>query len=229
VAKIETFGAFITVPDFRKNGLLHISQVSNQRIEADDLPHILEVGQHVYVKVTMVDASAGRYSLSMKLCSQSDGRDLDPTHAESEADRKGGRGPGDETRRDSMAALQVPEYGGKQLGTGDYALLPDEDGIPLGGPPQGPGGQYNLVVPGTGRPPPPPPPEAGGVADERVQLQMELTARLLARGAAKQRRREEKRAKKDKNKEKKRAKKEAKAEKRSLKKSHKHKKARRER
>ena len=36
----------------------------------------------MYVKVTSIDADAGRYSLSMKLCSQSDGRDLDPTHVE---------------------------------------------------------------------------------------------------------------------------------------------------
>ena len=40
----------------------------------------------MYVKVTSIDADAGRYSLSMKLCSQSDGRDLDPTHVEARRD-----------------------------------------------------------------------------------------------------------------------------------------------
>jgi len=45
------------------------------------------------------------------------------------------------------------------------------------------GGTYNLVVPGTGRAPPPPPPEAGGEMDPRAQLQLEITARLLAKGA----------------------------------------------
>jgi hypothetical protein len=72
------------------------------------LPGIFSL--QVYVKVTMVDSAAGRYSLSMNLCSQSDGRDLDPTHVESEADRRGGKGGGDEPRRDLSAALQVRNF-----------------------------------------------------------------------------------------------------------------------
>jgi len=237
VAKLNSFGAFISLPGFRKNGLLHISQISNSRVDAEDLPHILEVGQEVFVKVTAVDVAAGRYSLSMKLCSQSDGRDLDPTHveAQSDADRKGSGGGGGrmdgEPRRDSMAALQVPEYGGKQLGTGEYALLPDEDPVGAHGErePQPPpeNGKYNLVVPSTGRAPPPPPPGTAGGTDARAELQLELTARLLAKGRAKEQRRKEKREQKKEKKEKrKREKREKKRkkEKGERKSHHKHKK-----
>jgi len=39
VEKLESFGAFISLPGLRKNGLLHISQLSNQRIEVRS-PHI---------------------------------------------------------------------------------------------------------------------------------------------------------------------------------------------
>jgi len=212
VEKLESFGAFISLPGLRKNGLLHISQLSNQRIEASDLPDILEVGQDVYVKVTSIDADAGRYSLSMKLCSQSDGRDLDPTHVEalSDADRRGGGGgkgggKGDEPKRDSRAAMEVPEYGGRQLGTGEYDLVPEEDDERPGLQPAA-GGTYQLTVPGTGAVPPAPDAEA----EARAQLQLQLTARLLAKGAAKQKRREEKKARKERKKERKREKKGAK-------------------
>jgi len=33
VEKLNTFGAFCSLPGFRKNGLLHISQISNSRCE----------------------------------------------------------------------------------------------------------------------------------------------------------------------------------------------------
>ena len=94
-------------------------------MEAADLPDILSVGQDVFVKVIGIDEENGRISLSYKLVSQSDGRDLDPTHAEAanETDRRkkplsaaGGK--------ESMASLMVAEYGGKQLGTSDgYELV----------------------------------------------------------------------------------------------------------
>ena len=51
VMKVESFGAFISLSGFKKQGLLHISQISNQRIEAEDIPSIISVGEDIFVKV----------------------------------------------------------------------------------------------------------------------------------------------------------------------------------
>jgi predicted RNA-binding protein with RPS1 domain len=51
VRKLESFGAFCSLEGFRKQGLLHLSQLSAHRVEAADLPDILSVGQDVFVKV----------------------------------------------------------------------------------------------------------------------------------------------------------------------------------
>ena len=126
VARLTDFGAFCTLPGSRRDGLLHISQLANSRVEAADLPHILEVGEEIFVKVISVDERSGKLAFSRKLASQSDGRDLDPSHVEAAAEgerRGGGGGKGSATasarERDSqMAAMNVPEYGGKQRGSG---------------------------------------------------------------------------------------------------------------
>ncbi len=62
VARIVDFGAFVTVLP-GKDGLVHISQISNQRIE--DVSKVLSVGQIVRVKVLEIDRQ-GRIRLSMK-------------------------------------------------------------------------------------------------------------------------------------------------------------------
>lgn len=62
VARIVDFGAFVTVLP-GKDGLVHISQISNQRIE--DVSKVLSVGQVVRVKVLEIDRQ-GRIRLSMK-------------------------------------------------------------------------------------------------------------------------------------------------------------------
>jgi len=62
VARIVDFGAFVTVLP-GKDGLVHISQISNQRIE--DVSKVLTVGQIVQVKVLEIDRQ-GRIRLSMK-------------------------------------------------------------------------------------------------------------------------------------------------------------------
>ena len=38
VRKLESFGAFCSLEGFRKQGLLHLSQLSAHRVEAADLP-----------------------------------------------------------------------------------------------------------------------------------------------------------------------------------------------
>ncbi|MBS0289319.1 MAG: polyribonucleotide nucleotidyltransferase [Proteobacteria bacterium] len=62
VARIVDFGAFVTVLP-GKDGLVHISQISSQRIS--DINQVLQVGQVVKVKVLEIDRQ-GRIRLSMK-------------------------------------------------------------------------------------------------------------------------------------------------------------------
>ena len=51
VASIKDYGVFVEMEGRRRHGLVHISQVSGSRIEAEDLPTIVEVGEAVWVKV----------------------------------------------------------------------------------------------------------------------------------------------------------------------------------
>ncbi|MBU2824177.1 S1 RNA-binding domain-containing protein, partial [Acidithiobacillus ferrooxidans] len=62
VAKIMDFGAFVTILPGR-DGLLHISQISNERVS--DVHDHLKEGQAVRVKVLEVDRQ-GKIKLSMK-------------------------------------------------------------------------------------------------------------------------------------------------------------------
>jgi len=62
VERIVDFGAFINILP-GKDGLLHISQISSERVEK--VTDYLEEGQTVKVKVLDVDAR-GRIKLSMK-------------------------------------------------------------------------------------------------------------------------------------------------------------------
>ena len=219
VAKLEGFGAFCRLEGMRKQGLLHISQVANSRVEAEDLPEILAVGQEVFVKVIGADEVTGKIALSMKLVSQREGRDLDPSHVEAaaEGDRRSGRagpgGGGAREREGAMAAMQVPEYGGKQRGGGgaDYAMVSDgEDEQPAASS----RGTYNLKMPNGAAPPPPPEQQP---LDAGQRRQVELAAQLLAKASSKKAKKEKK-EKKKKDKERKREKKE----KKERKKSHKH-------
>jgi polyribonucleotide nucleotidyltransferase len=62
VARIVDFGAFVTILP-GKDGLVHISQIANQRVE--NVTDFLEEGQTVRVKVLDVD-QRGRIKLSIK-------------------------------------------------------------------------------------------------------------------------------------------------------------------
>ena len=62
IARIVDFGAFVTILP-GKDGLLHISQIANERIEK--VTDVLEEGQTIKVKVLDVD-QRGRIKLSMK-------------------------------------------------------------------------------------------------------------------------------------------------------------------
>ena len=63
VKRLVNFGAFVEVlPGVE--GLVHISQISEEHVERPD--QVLEVGQEVKVKVLDVDLKAGRISLSIR-------------------------------------------------------------------------------------------------------------------------------------------------------------------
>jgi DNA-directed RNA polymerase subunit E'/Rpb7 len=59
VASIKDYGVFVEMEGRRRHGLVHISQVSGSRIEAEDLPTIVEVGEAVWVKVISLAVRSG--------------------------------------------------------------------------------------------------------------------------------------------------------------------------
>ena len=52
VTSCRDFGCFVRLPGCPRDGLLHISQVSDRRIDASELAQLLPVGHEVWVKVT---------------------------------------------------------------------------------------------------------------------------------------------------------------------------------
>ena len=63
VVRIMNFGAFVDLGFGEKEGLLHISQISKERIK--NIEDVLHVGDKVTVKVTDID-DQGRINLTMK-------------------------------------------------------------------------------------------------------------------------------------------------------------------
>lgn len=63
VVRIMNFGAFVDLGRGGKEGLLHISKISKERIK--NVEDVLHVGDKVTVKVVEID-DQGRINLSMK-------------------------------------------------------------------------------------------------------------------------------------------------------------------
>jgi small subunit ribosomal protein S1 len=63
VSKVASFGAFIELED-GVDGLVHISQISDQRVEK--VKDALEVGQEVEARVVKVDRGERRIGLSIR-------------------------------------------------------------------------------------------------------------------------------------------------------------------
>lgn len=70
VTGITNFGAFVQLPD-GKNGLVHISEVSDSYVK--DIKEHLAENQTVMVKILTIDPN-GKISLSIKRASESGGR-----------------------------------------------------------------------------------------------------------------------------------------------------------
>lgn len=63
IVSITQFGAFAQIID-GVDGLIHVSQISNERVE--DVKSVLSVGQKVQVKITEINEDKKRISISMK-------------------------------------------------------------------------------------------------------------------------------------------------------------------
>jgi predicted RNA-binding protein with RPS1 domain len=82
VVSIREFGVFVAIENVRRHGLVHISQVSKQRISnKEELEKVLAIGDKVWVKITGI-TDDGKIQMSMKYVSQTDGNDLDPNLVE---------------------------------------------------------------------------------------------------------------------------------------------------
>jgi ribosomal protein S1 len=71
VKNVESFGAFVEIGDPPVQGLVHISQLSQTRVQAAS--DVVAVGDKVYVKVLSIENQGShkpKISLSMKYCDQ---------------------------------------------------------------------------------------------------------------------------------------------------------------
>ncbi len=69
IVGLTQFGAFAKIID-GIDGLIHVSQISNERVEKPE--DVLQVGQKVTVKITAIDFEKKRISLSMKAALEND-------------------------------------------------------------------------------------------------------------------------------------------------------------
>uniref|UniRef100_A0A8C2DC14 Zinc finger CCHC domain-containing protein 17 n=1 Tax=Cyprinus carpio TaxID=7962 RepID=A0A8C2DC14_CYPCA len=88
VVSVTTYGAFVKIPGYRKQGLVHKSEMSSCRV--DNPAELVDVGEQVWIKVIgreMKDDKV-KLSFSMKAVNQGTGRDLDPNNVMAEQDER---------------------------------------------------------------------------------------------------------------------------------------------
>ncbi|XP_026144456.1 nucleolar protein of 40 kDa-like [Carassius auratus] len=88
VVSVTTYGAFVKIPGYKKQGLVHKSEMSSCRVE--NPAEIVDVGEQVWIKVIgreMKDDKV-KLSFSMKSVNQGTGRDLDPNNVIAEQDER---------------------------------------------------------------------------------------------------------------------------------------------
>ncbi|MEM8667487.1 MAG: 30S ribosomal protein S1 [Planctomycetota bacterium] len=110
VTKITNFGVFIGLEDGLE-GLLHISELSDQKVE--DPEEVVQVGQEIEVKVLRVDTDERKIGLSLKRVDW--GEEQERAAAEAEAAESGG-----------MPSVDDGELKGG-LGSGEGPLIPTND------------------------------------------------------------------------------------------------------
>ncbi|XP_036422448.1 nucleolar protein of 40 kDa [Colossoma macropomum] len=88
VASVTEYGAFVKIPGYRKQGLVHKSEMSASRV--DNPAEIVDVGEKVWIKVIgrEIHDDKVKLSFSMKAVNQGTGRDLDPNNVMAEQDAR---------------------------------------------------------------------------------------------------------------------------------------------
>lgn len=139
VVSVQAYGAFVRLPGYKKEGLVHVSEMSASRVE--NASEIVDVGEQVWIKVIgrEIRGDKVKLSFSMKAVNQGTGRDLDPNNVMAEQDARRRNQFRDHTgNRITLEAVlntTCSKCGCKGHFTKDcfsapglqYALLPEED------------------------------------------------------------------------------------------------------
>ncbi|XP_022054365.2 nucleolar protein of 40 kDa isoform X2 [Acanthochromis polyacanthus] len=139
VVSVQTYGAFVRLPGYKKEGLVHVSEMSASRVESAS--EIVDVGEQVWIKVIgrEIQGDKVKLSFSMKSVNQGTGRDLDPNNVMADQDARRRKQFRDQTgNRITLEAVlntTCSKCGCKGHFTKDcfsapglqYALVPEED------------------------------------------------------------------------------------------------------
>ncbi|KAM9386038.1 zinc finger CCHC domain-containing protein 17 [Pholidichthys leucotaenia] len=139
VVSVQTYGAFVRLPGYKKEGLVHVSEMSASRVENPS--EIVDVGEQVWIKVIgrEIQGEKVKLSFSMKAVNQGTGQDLDPNNVMADQDARRRRQFRDQgSNRITLEAVlntTCKKCGCKGHFTKDcfsapglqYTLLPEED------------------------------------------------------------------------------------------------------
>ncbi|XP_060948697.1 nucleolar protein of 40 kDa [Limanda limanda] len=176
VVSVQTYGAFVRLPGYKKEGLVHVSEMSASRVE--NASEIVDMGEQVWIKVIgkEIRDEKVKMSFSMKAVNQGTGRDLDPNNVNAEQDarrRKMFRDhSGNRITLDAVLNTTCKKCGCKGHFTKDCFTTP--------------GLQYALL----------PEEEAGGPRQQQQQQQQPSTAALMPESDKKKKKKKEKKMKK---------------------------------
>ncbi|XP_048727089.1 zinc finger CCHC domain-containing protein 17-like [Ostrea edulis] len=139
VSSVQQYGVFIKIPGFKKQGLVHKSQMSKVRV--DDPSEMLATGEKVYCKVISIENN--KVGLSMKVVNQTTGQDEDSANVQSTMDLQKNRKfhKGDRPKIELGAILDTTckKCGGHGhlaqdcfhvAGGKSYELIPEEGDVP---------------------------------------------------------------------------------------------------
>ncbi|XP_054909795.1 nucleolar protein of 40 kDa [Poeciliopsis prolifica] len=139
VVSVQSYGAFVRLPGYRKEGLVHVSEMSASRVESAS--EIVDVGEHVWIKVIgcEIQGDKVKLSFSMKAVNQGTGQDLDPNNVRADQDARRRKQFRDHTSNritlEAVLNTTCSKCGCKGHFTKDcfsapglqYALVPEED------------------------------------------------------------------------------------------------------
>ncbi|XP_032437443.1 zinc finger CCHC domain-containing protein 17 [Xiphophorus hellerii] len=139
VVSVQNYGAFVRLPGYKKEGLVHVSEMSASRVE--NASEIVDVGEHVWIKVIgrEIQGDKVKLSFSMKAVNQGTGQDLDPNNVMADQDARRRKQFRDHTSNritlEAVLNTTCSKCGCKGHFTKDcfsapglqYALVPEED------------------------------------------------------------------------------------------------------